>query len=91
MEESGKKLLHAAQELVALAAGRKHDAPVSPLSEQERRILRSLAKGRSPVETAARLKITPRTLRNHLYNVNRKLGTRNRLAAVVHATQRGLI
>ena len=90
-EELGDKLLHAAHELVALAAQRTHAELVSPLSAQERRVLRSLAQGRSPTETGARLKITPRTFRNHLYNVNRKLGTRNRLAAVVHAIRHGLI
>ena len=90
-EELSEKLLQAAQELVALSTDPAHDVPVSPLSDQERKILRFLAKGHSPAEATAHLKITARTLRNHLYNVNRKLGTRNRLAAVVHATRRGLI
>jgi DNA-binding CsgD family transcriptional regulator len=35
--------------------------------------------------------ISSQTLRNHLYHVNRKLGTHNRLEAVVHAVRRGLI
>lgn len=90
-DELNRKLLDAAEQLVNLSGRRKHDATVSPLTNQEQRILRSLAQGRSPAETARRLKIAPRTLRNHLYNVNRKLGTRNRLAAVVHAMQHGLI
>ncbi len=90
-EELGRKLLGAAKDLVALAADPSPPAPVSPLTEQEQRLLRSLASGRSPAEVARELRITGRTLRNHLYHVNRKLGTTNRLEAVIHAAKRGLI
>jgi DNA-binding CsgD family transcriptional regulator len=54
-------------------------------------VLRLLAKGKRPDEVARELRITPRTLRNHISHANRKLRTRNRLEAVVHATRRGLI
>lgn len=66
-------------------------APASPLTEQERRILRSLAKGQDPAHLARELGISPRTLRNHLHHVNQKLRTKNRLEAVMQATRRGLI
>jgi PAS domain S-box-containing protein len=91
IEELGEKLAQTAKELAALSGDHLPHGPVSPLTDQEQKILRSLAKGRSPAETAAKLKIASRTLRNHLYHVNRKLGTTSRLAAVVHATKRGLI
>lgn len=66
-------------------------APASPLTEQERRILRALAKGQDPAHLAKELGISPRTLRNHLHHVNQKLRTKNRLEAVMQATRRGLI
>jgi len=90
-EEFCERLMQAAQDLVALRDGQEQAAPAVALTDQEQRILRSLAKGASPAAITAKLNITSRTLRNHLYNINRKLGTRSRLAAVVHATQRGLI
>ena len=37
------------------------------------------------------LRITSRTLHNPIHLANRKLCTRNRLEAVVHAVRRGLI
>jgi len=43
------------------------------------------------VQVASELGISSQTLRNHLYHVNQKLGTHNRLEAVVHAVRRGLI
>ena len=90
-EELGRKLLEAAKDLLALAADPAPAAPVLPLTEQEQKLLRSLATGRRSAEVARELGITERTLRNHLYHVNRKLRTKNRLEAVIHAARRGLI
>ena len=42
-------------------------------------------------EIARELSITLSTLRNHLHSINEKLRTHNRLEAVMHAMQRGLI
>ncbi len=91
IEELGERLAQTARELAELSAEAATAGPVSPLTAQETKILRSLAKGRNPRETAAQFHISARTLRNHLYHINRKLGTSSRLAAVVLATQRGLI
>jgi DNA-binding CsgD family transcriptional regulator len=66
-------------------------SPVEALSDQERRILRLFADGRSSTAIATALKISPQTLRNHLHHINRKLRTHNRLEAVTHAQRRGLI
>ncbi len=66
-------------------------SPVSPLSTQEQRILRLFAKAKNSAEIARELSITLPTLRNHLHSINEKLRTHNRLEAMMHAMQRGLI
>lgn len=66
-------------------------SPIEPLSEQERRILRMFAEGRSAAAISRELNISSQTLRNHLHHINRKLRTHNRLEAVTHAQRRGLI
>jgi len=64
---------------------------ISPLTDQEQKVLLLLSKGSDPKAIAHELKISPRTLRNHLSNVNRKLGTRSRLEAVMQAVRTGLV
>ena len=66
-------------------------APVSPLSEHEKEILRLFLVGKSSAEIAHKLQITLQTLRNHLHHINQKLHTHNRLEAVTHAMQRKLL
>ncbi len=90
-EKLTQKVLGLAKQLVDLPGDGRQPAPVKPLTEQERAVLRLLAEGRRPAEVARRLQITPRTLRNHIHHVNQKLRTRNRLEAVMHALRRGLI
>lgn len=90
-EELTQKLIQAAKQLASHSEDPAPPAPVSPLTEQEKCVLRLLAKGKQPAEVARELGITPRTLRNHISHANRKLRTRNRLEAVVHATRRGLL
>ena len=90
-EELAARMLETARQLVALGDGTSVHAPVEPLSEQERRILRLFADGSSPATIARELSISPQTLRNHLHHINRKLRTHNRLEAVTHAQRRGLI
>ncbi|HEY9449960.1 MAG TPA: LuxR C-terminal-related transcriptional regulator [Gemmatimonadaceae bacterium] len=86
-----ERLVGSAREIVQLADEEHHLVPVSPLTEQERRILQLFANGHTPSQVARDLDIAAQTLRNHLYNVNKKLGTRDRLEAVTHAVRRGLI
>lgn len=90
-EELAEKVMGAARQLSVLSEAPAPAPPVSPLSEQERRVLSLLAEGRSPADVARALKITPRTLRNHISNAGRKLGTRSRLETVIHASKRNLI
>ena len=84
-------MVDVARQLVTLAGDEPHHAPVEPLSEQERRILKLFAEGRNSTTIARKLSISAQTLRNHLHHINRKLRTHTRLEAVTHAQQRGLI
>lgn len=90
-EELLHRMLEAARQLVALADEAAHHAPVDPLSDQERRILKLFADGSNATTIARKLDISAQTLRNHLHHINRKLRTHNRLEAVTHAQRRGLI
>lgn len=90
-EELLNQMMEVAQRLVRLTGDSSEHAPVEPLSEQERRILKLFADGGNPAAIAGRLSISAQTLRNHLHHINRKLRTHNRLEAVTHAQRRGLI
>lgn len=90
-EELLARMIEAARQVVQLAEASSNHAPVTPLSEQERRILAMFAEGTDPATIAAKLDISAQTLRNHLHHINRKLRTHNRLEAVTHAQKRGLI
>jgi len=85
------RMLEFSQELAAASAEIDGKAPVVPLSEQERRILRLFAQAKNSSDIARELGITLPTLRNHLHSINEKLRTHNRLEAVMHAMHRGLI
>ena len=84
-------MLDVARQLVSLTGDASHHAPVEPLSEQERRILKLFAEGTNSATIARTLNISAQTLRNHLHDINRKLRTHTRLEAVTHAQRRGLI
>lgn len=90
-EELTRTVLQAAKQLAILPGETSQPAPVPPLTEQERRVLRLFAEGKSPSKIAWELGIAPRTLRNHIHHVNHKLRTHSRLEAVMHAIRRGLI
>ncbi len=90
-EQLMDRLMKAARQMVQLADDTAGHAPVSPLSDQERRILSLFSQGADPETIADILDISGQTLRNHLHHINRKLRTRNRLEAVTHAQRRGLI
>ena len=90
-EELTQKVLGAARQLAVLSNERVTSAPISPLTEQEGRVLSLLAEGKSAADVARALHITARTLRNHINNAGRKLGTRNRLETVIHASRQKLI
>jgi PAS domain S-box-containing protein len=90
-EAAQNRMLEAARQLVSLSDAATDHAPVEPLSDQERRILKLFADGNNPATIARTLSISAQTLRNHLHRINGKLRTHNRLEAVTHARLRGLI
>jgi PAS domain S-box-containing protein len=90
-EELTSRILRMAKGIVNSVEEPGNLPPVSALTEQERKILRLLAAGKTTKEVTGELQISVRTLRNHLHNVNHKLHTRSRLEAVIQALKRDLI
>jgi len=85
------RMLLVSKQLAEVSDRSLRPAPVSPLSDQEHRVLRSLSEGKNPADIVRDLDISPQTFRNHLHHINQKLGTHNRLQAVTHAMRRKLI
>lgn len=61
-----------------------------PLSEQEIRVLKLLAGGKSNQEIAAELVISVGTAKWHVHNVLQKLGANNRATAILRARELGI-
>jgi len=90
-EKLTHKVLELSKQLSSFGEGSVHAEPISPLSEQEKNVLRMFAEGKESEEVEHTLAISPQTLRNHLHHINQKLRTHNRLEAVMNAIQRKLI
>lgn len=86
-----QRMLRTSKQLIETANDGLRPDPVMALSDQEQRVLRSFSEGQSPSDIVRDLHISPQTLRNHLHHINQKLGTHNRLEAVMHAVRRQLI
>jgi PAS domain S-box-containing protein len=72
----------------------KRDAAASgsqSLSPREREIVEQIARGESGEEIAARLGLSPETVRTHVRNAKEKLEARNRAQLVAIALAQGLI
>ena len=63
---------------------------VEPLTEREVEVLQHVAVGLSNREIGQQLSITEGTVKRHLSNVYSKLGVRNRVQAIVWASQLSL-
>ena len=72
-------------------AGRRRTITKSPLSNQERQVLRGLAASKVYKEIAHDLGIAASTVRSHLHNVYAKLGAADRAQAVLIASREGWI
>ena len=60
------------------------------LTEREREILRLIAQGDNNAEIAARLVLSPKTVRNHVSNIFNKLQVADRAQAMLRAREAGL-
>jgi len=86
-----RRLVRTSRQLIETSDDSLRSEPMTQLSDQEHRVLQSLSEGQSPAAIVRELTISPQTLRNHLHHINQKLGTHNRLQAVIHAIRRKLI
>lgn len=64
--------------------------PFPQLSARERQILTSVAEGKGNADIASDLRLSHKTVRNHLYSIYQKLQVQSRAAAVVRAREAGL-
>jgi DNA-binding NarL/FixJ family response regulator len=65
--------------------------PVNSLTSRERDILVELSTGSTDIEIAQKLKVHEGTVKTHIRHILRKLGVRNRTAAIAHALREHLI
>ena len=56
-----------------------------PLSVREKEVLRSVALGFSNDEIAEKMRVSPHTIKTHLYHIYKKIGVHNRLQATLWA------
>jgi DNA-binding NarL/FixJ family response regulator len=68
----------------------RQEQPSAPLSEREREVLSLMAGGATNKEIAARLFLSPHTVKEHTSALYRKLKARNRAEAVQRAERLGL-
>ncbi len=79
------------REVGAFFAARPCDPDGPRLSPREREVLELVAEGLSAPEIAARLVLSPATVRSHLRNIFSKLEVGDRVSAVVKAMRAGLV
>ena len=79
------------REIGAFFAMRPCPSDNSGLSARELEVLELVAEGLSAAEIAARLVLSPETIRSHIRNLHAKLGVGDRVSAVVKAMRVGLI
>jgi DNA-binding NarL/FixJ family response regulator len=78
-------------ELAELDERASAEPVAGPLTAREREVLTLVAAGAHVEQIALGLTITPATVKSHIRNIHRKLGSRNRAHAVALALQLGLI
>jgi len=76
---------------IAFGVDAADPTPQPMLSEREKEVLRLLAVGATNREVAARLYLSPHTVKDYTRAVYRKMNARNRAQAVVRAQRLGLL
>jgi DNA-binding CsgD family transcriptional regulator len=71
--------------------GRRGELGPRRLTDRELEVLRLAAEGNNGPEIAARLFVSPSTIKTHFDNMYEKLGVSDRAGAVAHAIRSGLI
>ncbi|GIF72449.1 helix-turn-helix transcriptional regulator [Asanoa siamensis] len=90
--DAGEMELLARLQPVLIALHRRDPAPGdSPLTEREIQVVRGIADGLTVPATARRLGLAAGTVRKHLENVHRKLGTSGPVATVMRAVELGIV
>lgn len=82
------KVMH---EFARTRDARELAAVTHPLTQREVEILQHVASGLANKEIALRLKISERTVKNHLSNIMEKLHVNSRTQAAVYALRSGLV
>ncbi|MFD7261063.1 response regulator [Streptomyces sp. NPDC059874] len=80
---AGERVIDPTLAAAALAEG------ANPLTDREREVLRAAESGATNAELAARLHLSPGTVRNYLSTAIQKLAARNRAEAVRAAREKG--
>ncbi len=90
---TGESLLYpsAIRELARRHAGRSETAAIRRLTEQERRVLRLMARGLANADIAGELVVTVETVKTHVSSLLRKLQVRDRTQAVIAAYESGFV
>lgn len=79
------------ERLSAAAAGSGRPAAADSLTRRELEVLRLVAAGANTKVAAAKLHVSPSTIRNHAQNIFGKLGVHGRLEAVAYAMKHRLL
>jgi PAS domain S-box-containing protein len=65
-------------------------AELEDLTDREREVLGLICQGLSDREMSATLKLSPNTIRNHVFSLYQKIGVNRRGAAIIWARERGI-
>ena len=88
---AGRTTLSPEAAQVLVQAATQPPAPGSDLTERERTVLALMVEGLNNTQIAARLTVSPSTIKSHVSNILSKLGVASRTEAVALALRHGLV